>query len=122
MRPVATSRSQRLIGRSCRIALLALLAAGFAVGAVAQALPDSVRIQNKRSVEIDDLRVSPDFESSWGYNRLQANPLPPGESAKIPVDDLRGGCYFDVKVREHDGTEAEYWSLDLCSQPVINLD
>jgi len=25
-------------------------------------------------------------------------------------------------VHERDGTEAEYWSLDLCSQPVITLD
>lgn len=108
--------------RICRIALLASLAAGFAAGAAAQALPDSVEIQNNRGGEIEDLRVSPDFESSWGSNRLRAAPLPPGETARIPTGDLRRGCYFDVKVRERGGAEAEYWSLDLCSKPVIDLD
>ena len=110
------------MARICRIAVLASLAAALTAGAGAQALPDSVEIQNKRPSAIEDLRVSPDFESSWGYNRLRATPLPPGQSARIPVDDLRGGCYFDVKVRGHDGAEAEYWSLNLCSRPVIDLD
>jgi hypothetical protein len=110
------------MARICRIAVLAALAAGFAAGAAAQALPDSVQVQNRRASAIEDLRLSPDFESSWGYNRLRSAPLPPGESARIPTDDLRGGCYFDVKVRAHDGAEAEYWSLNLCSQPVIELD
>ncbi|MGK9170774.1 hypothetical protein KXR53_31045 [Inquilinus limosus] len=110
------------MGRFCRIAVLAVLAAGFAAAARAQALPDSVEIQNRRSGTIEDLRVSPDFESSWGYNRLRTAPLPPGASARIPTDDLRGGCYFDVKVRQNDGAEAEYWSLNLCSRPVIDLE
>ncbi|MGK9232502.1 hypothetical protein KXS07_11250 [Inquilinus limosus] len=110
------------MGRFCRIAVLAVLAAGSAAAAWAQALPDSVEIQNRRSGTIEDLRVSPDFESSWGYNRLRAAPLAPGASARIPTDDLRGGCYFDVKVRQNDGAEAEYWSLNLCSRPVIDLE
>lgn len=108
--------------RFCRIAVLAAAAAGVPAAALAQALPDSVEIQNRRSATIEDLRVSPDFESSWGYNRLRASPLAPGASARIPTEDLRGGCYFDVKVRQNDGAEAEYWSLNLCSRPVIDLD
>ena len=110
------------MGRFCRIAAFALLAANLTAAARAQALPDSVEIQNRRSGTVEDLRVSPDFESSWGYNRLRAAPLAPGASARIPTDDLRGGCYFDVKVRQKDGAEAEYWSLNLCSRPVIDLE
>jgi len=110
------------MGRICRILALALLAAGSAAAAQAQTLPDSVEVQNRRSGAIEDLRVSPDFESSWGSNRLRAAPLPPGATARIHTDDLRGGCYFDVKVRQEDGAEAEYWSLNLCSRPVIDLE
>jgi hypothetical protein len=108
--------------RFCRIAVLAAAVAAVPAAALAQALPDSVEIQNRRGGTVEDLRVSPDFESSWGYNRLRAAPLAPGASARIPVEDLRGGCYFDVKVRQADGAEAEYWSLNLCSRPVIDLD
>ena len=110
------------MGRICGIMALALIAAGFAAAAQAQDLPDSVEVQNRRSGTVEDLRISPDFESSWGSNRLRAAPLPPGSSARIKTDDLRGGCYFDVKVRQNDGAEAEYWSLNLCSKPVINLE
>jgi hypothetical protein len=62
------------------------------------------------------------FREFRGHNWLLSAPLQPGDSARIPADDLRGGCYFDVKVRAHDGAEAEYWSLKVCSQPVIELD
>lgn len=111
------------MGRTCRIALLAFLAAGSAGSALAQqALPDAVEVQNNRTAPIEELRVSPDFESSWGANRLRALTIPPGEKAKIPTQDLRGGCYFDVRVREANGSESEYWSLNLCNQPLIKLD
>jgi len=72
------------MGRFCRIAAFALLAAGLTAAAQAQALPDSVEIQNRRTGTIEDLRLSPDFESSWGYNRLRAAPLAPGASVTVP--------------------------------------
>lgn len=103
-------------------ALLAL--AGFGTGAMAQgyesqALPDQIEVINHTSEPIEEVRISPQVDDAWGGDRLAGRIIQPGESARLPVSDLKGDCYFDVRVGGASGTESDYFGLNLCSSPVV---
>jgi hypothetical protein len=103
-------------------ALLALAGLGpdaLAQGYETQALPDQIEVVNHTNEPIEEVRISPQVDEAWGGDRLAGRTIQPGESARLPVGDLKGDCYFDVRVGGASGAESDYFGLNLCSSPVV---
>src|SRR5690606_15138755 len=76
--------------------------AGSAGHAVAQSyrgdsLPDEIEFRNATGEPIEEVRISPQVDEAWGGDRLRGRVIMPGETVQLPVEDLRGDCYFDVR-------------------------
>jgi hypothetical protein len=73
--------------------------------------PDaSLRVENRSSFAIEDLRVTPAGTSSWGGNLLGGDVLASGES--ITVDVV---CdTYDAMLIDEDGVTCHLQNVDLC--------
>ena len=81
---------------------------------------DIVRIRNTGSTAIVTLRMSPDYQRSWGWNLLPVQSLAPGETVTLPFN-RRAGCFFDLLAVDADGREIPRFGQNLCGGKTIQI-
>lgn len=74
-----------------------------------------LRIDNRSSLYIYYVYVSPADEMYWGEDMLEVDVLAPGEYAMIALD--RG--VWDIKVVAEDGQEVIYYDVDFSSDDMV---
>jgi hypothetical protein len=52
---------------------------------------------------------------SWQENIIKGDPIKPGETQPVDIDDGSGGCRFDFKAVFSDGDEVVNENVDVCS-------
>ena len=104
------------------IGLTALSVAG--IGADTAAWADSgsqsVYVRNSGSVPLDDIRVSPDYSTRWGGDRLGAV-VEPGDGVTLDLNDYANDCFFDIQVGDSNGGSREFWGVDLCTETQLEV-
>jgi hypothetical protein len=93
----------------------------FAVGLIAcviavsaNAADRNVDLINKASKSIKGLYASRVSVNSWQENIVKGDPIKPGETQTVDVDDGSGACKFDFKAVFTDGSEAVNENVDVC--------
>jgi hypothetical protein len=99
-------------------ALIAVLAAVSAGPALSDS--DDVYVRNSGSVPLSTLRVSPDYSTRWGDDRLGPSQLDPGDEVRVPLPD-GDNCFYDVQVGDVTGRSREFWGVDLCNQRTLEV-
>jgi hypothetical protein len=98
----------------------------FTVGLIASVLAipafaadRNVDVVNNTSKSIKGLYASRVNQSSWEENIVKGDPIGPGETQPVDVDDGSGACKFDFKAVFSDGTEAVNENVDVCQASSI---
>ena len=104
------------------IGLVASGVASFGAGDVAwgQSGSQSVYVRNSGSVPLDDIRVSPDYSTRWGNDRLGAV-VEPGDGVTLNLNDYANDCFFDIQVGDANGGSREFWGVDLCTETHLEV-
>ena len=99
-----------------RYALAASAAAFLLSGAMpAFAADRNVDVVNDSSKTITGLYASRTKLNSWQENIIKGDPIKPGETQPVDIDDGSGGCKFDFKAVFADGREAVNENVDVCT-------
>lgn len=102
-------------GFPAAIGLLLMGAAGATGQAYAQSESQSLYVRNSGSVPLEDIRVSPDYSTRWGGDRLGAA-VQPGDGVTVDLGDHANDCFFDVQVGDANGENREFWGVNVCNQ------
>ena len=97
------------------VLVLATATVGFA-----QSDSQDVYVRNSGSVPLSTLRVSPDYSTRWGDDRLGPAQLDPGDEVRVELPD-RENCFYDVQVGDVTGERREFWGVDLCNQRTLEV-
>jgi len=81
----------------------------------ASAANRNVDIVNNSKKTIQAFYASRANLSSWQENIVKGDPIRPGETQPVDIDDGSGGCRFDFKVVFSDGEERISNNVDVCS-------
>jgi hypothetical protein len=97
---------------------------GIVTGLLVASLPAiaadrNVDIINNTKKTIQKFYASRTKLSDWQENILKGDPVKPGETQPIDIDDGSGSCKFDFKAVFADGTEAVNENVDVCSVSTI---
>ncbi len=77
---------------------------------------------NKTGYQIDNLYVSRHSSRNWGQEIMGRNAvLEDGDTYEVNFPRNAQACHYDLKVAYHDGTEAVWNDLDLCSISTVTL-
>ncbi|HYE87401.1 MAG TPA: hypothetical protein VEA16_13660 [Vicinamibacterales bacterium] len=76
---------------------------------------------NRTGVVIHELYVSPDESDDWEEDVLGRDVLKHNESLDITFSRSEKSCDWDLKIKDEDGDEIEWDSLDLCAASHITL-
>jgi hypothetical protein len=76
---------------------------------------------NRTGLTIMELYVSPDESDDWEEDVLGQDVLGHNESVEIKFSRSEKSCDWDVKIKDEDGDEIEWDSLDLCAATHITL-
>jgi len=99
-----------------RNALLSGVAVGFLVVSLPAAAADrNVDVINNTKKTIKEFYASRTKLNSWQENIIKGDPIEPGETQPVDIDDGSGGCKFDFKAVFSDGDEAVNENVDVCS-------
>lgn len=110
------TRSTAVLGGLKVAAVLALLGSTLTAGpALAQSGSQSLYVRNSGSVPLEAIRVSPDYSTRWGGDRLSAV-VEPGDGVTVDLGDHANDCFFDVQVGNANGENREFWGIDVCNQ------
>lgn len=106
-----------------RIAALTLAVVVTALSSplVAQQSKLDFTLLNRTGVAIHELYVSPDEKDDWEEDVLGADVLKHNESLDITFSRSEKSCDWDLKIKDEDGDEIEWDSLDLCAASHITL-
>ncbi|NBC34705.1 MAG: hypothetical protein GVY13_18690 [Alphaproteobacteria bacterium] len=97
-------------------AVLVVTGLALAAGpAMAQSGSQSLYVRNSGSVPLEDIRVSPDYSTRWGGDRLGAV-VEPGDGVTVDLGDHENDCFFDVQVGNANGESREFWGVNVCDQ------
>ncbi len=108
--------------RNPLLALAAVATFAFAGAGVASAADQDFTLRNRTGYQIDDVYLSKPSQSSWGPDIMgRGNVLEDGDSTEITFRDSARGCRWDLKVKYHDDTTAEWSNLNLCEIDKITL-
>ena len=78
-------------------------------------------LQNRTGLVIMELYVSPDEADDWEEDVLGRDVLKHNESVDIAFARSEKSCDWDLKIKDEDGDEVEWDSLDLCAASHITL-
>jgi hypothetical protein len=106
----------RIIG----IALVALATAASTPLLAKQSKLDFTLL-NRTGVVITEMYVSPDEADDWEEDVLGRDVLKHNESVDITFGRTEKSCDWDLKIKDEDGDEIEWDSLDLCAASHITL-
>src|SRR5688572_11650386 len=106
--------------RKCVIAL-SVLAASLSTPIVAQQSKLDFTLLNRTGLVITELYVSPDEADDWEEDVLGRDVLKHSESLDITFARTEKSCDWDLKIKDEDGDEIEWDSLDLCAASHITL-
>jgi len=106
-----------------RIAALSLAALVTALSSpiVAQQSKLDFTLLNRTGVVIQELYVSPDEADDWKEDVLGRDVLKHNESVDITFSRSEKSCDWDLMIKDEDGDEIEWDSLDLCAASHITL-
>lgn len=106
-----------------RIAGLCLVIAATALSTpiVAQQSKLDFTLLNRTGVVIQELYVSPDDADEWEEDVLGRDVLKHNDSVDITFGRSEKSCDWDLKIKDEDGDEIEWDSLDLCAASHITL-
>ena len=75
----------------------------------------SVDIVNNSKKAIKAFYASRAKLDNWQENIVKGDPIGPGETQPVDIDDGSGGCRFDFKAVFSDGEERVSNNVDVCS-------
>jgi hypothetical protein len=106
-----------------RIAALSLVVVATALSTpiVAQQSKLDFTLLNRTGVVIHELYVSPDEADDWEEDVLGEKVLKHNESLDITFNRSEKSCDWDLKIKDAEGDEIEWDSLDLCAASHITL-
>jgi len=106
-----------------RIAAIAflLLATAASTPIVAKQSKLDFTLMNRTGVTINEVYVSPDDVDDWEEDVLGRDILKHNESVDIKFSRSEKSCDWDLKIKDSDGDEIEWDSLDLCAANHITL-
>ena len=106
-----------------RIAGIALfvLATAASTNVVAQQSKLDFTLLNRTGVVITEMYVSPDEADDWEEDVLGQDVLKHNESVDVQFSRTEKSCDWDLKIKDEDGDEIEWDSLDLCAASHITL-
>jgi hypothetical protein len=87
---------------------------------LAQSESEDVYVRNSGSVPLSTLRVSPDYSTRWGDDRLGPSRLDPGDEVRVELPDGEN-CFYDVQVGDVTGESREFWGVDVCNQRTLEV-
>jgi hypothetical protein len=102
------------------IALIALVTA-LSTPIVAQQSKLDFTLLNRTGVAVHELYVAPDESDDWEEDVLGRDILKHNESVDITFSRTEKSCDWDLKIKDEDGDEIEWDSLDLCAASHITL-
>ena len=88
---------------------------------VAQQSKLDFTLLNRTGLIITELYVSPDEADDWEEDVLGRDVLKHAESLDITFARTEKSCDWDLKIKDEDGDEIEWDSLDLCAASHITL-
>ena len=106
--------------RTLGIALVAL-AASLSAPVLAQQSKLDFTLLNRTGLVIQELYVSPDESDNWEEDVLGRDVLKHNASIDITFSRTEKSCDWDLKIKDEDGDEIEWDSLDLCAASHITL-
>ena len=106
--------------RTLGIALV-VLATSLSTPIVAQQSKLDFTLLNRTGLTIQELYVSPDESDDWEEDVLGRDVLKHNESVDITFGRSEKSCDWDLKIKDEDGDEIEWDSLDLCAASHITL-
>ena len=106
----------------CAIGLITLsvVALGSGDGALAESGSQSIYVRNSGSVPLEAIRVSPDYSTRWGGDRLGAV-IEPGDGVTVDLDEFANDCFFDIQVGDSNGGSREFWGVDVCTETHLEV-
>lgn len=106
-----------------RMAGIALIAFATTLSAplMAQQSKLDFTLLNRTGVVIMELYVSPDEANDWEEDVLGRDVLKHNESVDITFSRGEKSCDWDLMIKDEDGDEIEWDSLDLCAASHITL-
>lgn len=106
-----------------RIAALSLAALVTALSSTIAAQQSKLdfTLLNRTGVVIQELYVSPDEADDWEEDVLGRDVLKHNESVDITFSRSEKSCDWDLMIKDEDGDEIEWDSLDLCAASHITL-
>ncbi|MDH7794824.1 hypothetical protein QBC99_000887 [Beijerinckia sp. GAS462] len=110
----------RTMGRKTMIVRTALLS-GFVAGLLLASLPAAVAadrnvdIVNNTKKTLKEFYASRTNKNAWEENIIGDDPVKPGETQPVDIDDGSGGCRFDFKAIFSDGDEVINKNVDVCA-------
>jgi hypothetical protein len=100
---------------------VAVLSLSLASPLVAQQSKLDFTLLNRTGLTIQELYVSPDESDEWEEDVLGRDVLKHNESVEITFSRSEKSCDWDLKIKDADGDEIEWDSLDLCAASHITL-
>lgn len=100
---------------------LVVLATSLSTPIVAQQSKLDFTLLNRTGLTIQELYVSPDESDDWEEDVLGRDVLKHNESVDITFSRTEKSCDWDLKIKDADGDEVEWDSLDLCAASHITL-
>ncbi len=88
--------------------------------ALAQGAQDFTLV-NKTGVTIEELYISPTTTDEWDEDVLGVDTLPDGEEVEINFDRKETACKWDIKIKDSDGDEVEWFGVNLCKISKVTL-
>lgn len=76
---------------------------------------------SRTGLTIQELYVSPDESDDWEEDVLGRDVLAHNQSVDIKFSRSEKSCDWDLKIKDEDGDEIEWDSLDLCAASHITL-
>ena len=102
-----------MISRSALVSGVAVICCLVSLPAVAA--DRNVDVINNTQKKITGFYASRTKLKSWQENIVKGDPIDPGETQPVDIDDGSGGCHFDFKAVFADGDEAINEDVDVCS-------
>jgi hypothetical protein len=100
---------------------LCVFAVSLSTPVVAQQSKLDFTLLNRTGLTIQELYVSPDESEDWEEDVLGRDVLKHSESVDITFSRTEKSCDWDLKIKDEDGDEIEWDSLDLCAASHITL-
>jgi hypothetical protein len=102
---------------------LPLLAGAFCTLIMSAAFANDAdfKLVNHTGYQIDEVYAGPHSSKSWGKDIMGNNALDDGETVNISFPHGGSACIYDIYVKYHDGSDAQFDSINLCKFEKVSL-